>query len=141
MKNMYSAGIVTYTIKDGKPIYLLLHYTAGHWDFPKGTMETGETKEETAIRELYEETGLTVELDTSFETVTNYFYNHYQFGTIPKTVYFFVGKTENKHVRLSHEHIDFLWLPYEESLTQLTYENAQEILEKAHRYITKESNR
>ena len=50
MKNMYSAGIVTYTIKDGKPIYLLLHYTAGHWDFPKGTMETGETKEEKGFR-------------------------------------------------------------------------------------------
>src|SRR5438477_6118282 len=110
MKQIYSAGIITYFIKDDKPIYLLLHHIAGHWNFPKGTMEQGETKEETAIRELFEETGLKVDLDTRFEAVSNYSFAHREYGEIPKTVYYFVGQTDTKEVMLSHEHTDCIWL-------------------------------
>lgn len=52
MEHIYSAGIITYTTDNNETSYLLLHYNAGHWDFPKGKMEPGETKQETALREL-----------------------------------------------------------------------------------------
>lgn len=135
MKQIKSAGIITYFIKDNKPLYLLLHHTAGHWDFPKGTMEPGETKEETAIRELYEETGLKADLDTAFEATSNYFYTHYTHGIIPKTVYYFVGQTDTQEVVLSHEHTDYVWLPYREALEKITHDRSKKILEEADNYI------
>ncbi|MFH1332713.1 MAG: NUDIX domain-containing protein, partial [archaeon] len=50
-----SAGVIVYN--NGE--FLILQYTAGHWDFPKGHIEKGETERETALRELKEETGIT----------------------------------------------------------------------------------
>ena len=44
---------------------LLLKHRAGHWDFPKGHVEAGESEQETALREVLEESGLTVKLEVS----------------------------------------------------------------------------
>ena len=44
--------------KDGTSKYLVLHYGAGHWDFPKGKQEKNENEEQTALREIKEETGI-----------------------------------------------------------------------------------
>lgn len=135
---MKSAGIIIYYLKNNHPEYLLLHYFPGnHWDFPKGKMEPGETQKETALRELKEETGLTVVIDPGFlETIS------YQLiidqKSVQKTVYFFVGQSTTLKVDLSHEHQDYKWLPYEQALLQLTYNNAQELLKSAHLYITEQ---
>lgn len=137
--HVYSAGIVTYIIQDQEPLYLLLHHTAGHWDFPKGTMESGETKEQTAIRELYEETGLKADLDTRFTATSDYFYTHHQHGVVPKTVTYFVGKTDTQDVHLSHEHTDYVWLPYQEALEKITHDRSKKILEKADHYIKEQT--
>jgi len=135
MKHIYSAGIITYFIEDNKPLYLLLHHTAGHWDFPKGTMESEETKEETAIRELYEETGLQADLDTQFVATSNYSFAHREHGMIPKTVYYFVGQTHTQNVILSHEHTNYVWLPYDQALEKITHDRSKKILEEANEYI------
>ncbi len=135
MKHVYSAGIITYFIKNNKPLYLLLHHTAGHWDFPKGTMEPGETRQQTAIRELHEETGLTADIDPDFMATSNYFYTHYQHGVVPKTVDYFVGQTPNQDVILSHEHTDYEWLPYDQALEKITHDRSKKILEEANAYI------
>ena len=137
MKHIYSAGIVTYFMKNNQPLYLLLHHTAGHWDFPKGTMEPGETKEETAIRELFEETGLSVDLDTRFEATSHYSFAHREHGEIPKTVSYFVGKADTQDVMLSHEHTDYVWLPYDQAWEKITHDRSKKILEEAQRYISK----
>lgn len=55
-----SCGVIPYRVRNGKREYLILMQTNGSWSFPKGHMEPGETETETAIRELKEETGLTV---------------------------------------------------------------------------------
>src|SRR5215475_13698738 len=112
MKHVYSAGIITYIIKHKEPLYLVLLYSAGHWEFPKGIMEEGETKQETALRELQEETGLTATLDDNFEESIQYIYTDHKKEKWFKTVYFFVGRATSKSVKLSREHIGFKWLPY-----------------------------
>ena len=58
-----AAGIVCWRIVDGKPRVLLVHRTV-HKDvsLPKGKLDPGETLPETAVREIFEETGLRVEL-------------------------------------------------------------------------------
>ena len=137
MKAVQSAGIVVYYQENKHIEYLVLQYAAGHWDFAKGHIEKGETKEEAAKRELMEETGLKAEVFSGFEDSFSYFYKGYDNGKpIKKTVYFFVGKTKSKNVTLSHEHLDFEWLPYKEALKKLTYQNAKILLKKADAFIT-----
>lgn len=136
MKREYSAGVVVYYRRSGVSSYLLLHYNRGFWDFPKGHIEGKETREETALRELHEETGLIVTLQPDFQQEFSYFFH------IPgaqelvyKTVYFFMGRTLTKKVVVSSEHIGYVWLPYQQALAQLTYENARDLLKKVHRKI------
>lgn len=132
---MKSAGIITYRNNNGQPEYLLLHYVAGHWDFPKGKMKPGETQEEAALRELKEETGLTATIDPGFlESISYQLTIDNQ--TAQKEVYFFVGQATSSHVKLSHEHQNYAWMPYEQALKKLTYDNARELLKSAHLYIT-----
>ncbi len=57
-----SCGTIVYHKKNDKYEFLLLHYPEGHWDFPKGHIETGETEIETALREL--------SYDRAYEKVT-----------------------------------------------------------------------
>lgn len=58
-----AAGVVCWRIVDGKPRVLLVHRTV-HKDvsLPKGKLDPGETLPETAVREIFEETGLRVDL-------------------------------------------------------------------------------
>ncbi len=114
--------------------FLLLHYEAGHWDFPKGNREKGEKKLETAIRETEEETGLKDLEFADFEENIGYFYKRGG-KTIYKTVTFFLAESKTKNVTISWEHIGYEWLPYQEAVTRLTYENAREVLQAAHSYL------
>jgi bis(5'-nucleosidyl)-tetraphosphatase len=138
MKQLHSAGIITYIEEHDGILYLILQYGAGHWDFPKGKIEEGETKQEAALRELMEETGLTAEIDDTFEETFQYVFTDYDGQLAQKTVYFFVGKANSRDVKLSDEHIDYTWLSYKDAVEQLTYDNAKELLKKADGYIQKQ---
>lgn len=60
-----SCGVIPFRQNGDKREFLILLQTNSCWSFPKGHMEAGETEEQTALRELFEETGLTAKLDTS----------------------------------------------------------------------------
>ena len=137
MKRVYSAGIIVFFKEDNKsPRYLLLHYTQGHWDLPKGKVEKGETIKEAALRELKEEASIRAILDDSFKELFSYDFVDHDNQKTHKTVIFFVGEiTESQKITLSHEHLDYAWLPYEQALKKLTYQNAQEVVKKAERFL------
>ena len=126
-----SCGAVVYRLEAGKRLYLLLHYEEGHWDFPKGHVEENESEEETVIREVEEETGIIgLRLNIAFKEKISYSFKRGS-DMVPKEVVFFVGETQQKEVRLSLEHVGFVWLPYESARKKLTYKNAKELLQKA----------
>ena len=125
-----SAGSVLYNESPSGKIFLLLNYPSGHWDFVKGNIEKGEKLHETVIREIREETGITdVEFVDGFEDKIEY---HYQRDgdLVHKEVVFFLAKTKTTDVKISHEHLGFLWLSFDEVLKKLTYKNAKNIMEK-----------
>ncbi len=126
-----SAGIVV--VNDSK--YLLLHYDAGHWDFPKGHVEEGESSEQAALRELKEETGIAdAELLSGFAEKIRYFFKK-EGQTVVKEVVFFVARTKTADVKLSFEHKGFIWLPFKDAVEKLTYNNAKEVLRKADAFL------
>lgn len=135
LKKQYSAGIVLYKMHNGERLYLLLHYISGHWDFAKGKIEPGETKEQAALRELHEETSLSAELLDGFHDSFDYLFKDRSGHLINKTVYFFIGQTTQHGVQLSREHKNFSWLPYEQALARLTYQNARQVLKNAQHFL------
>lgn len=135
-----SCGIVLFR-EEEKPKahreYLILHYPGGHFDLPKGHVEKGEERAEkkTALRELEEETGIkTVEFLPNFRS--EIFYTYFKKGKLSyKQVVFFLAKTEEKEVRLSFEHKNFMWLDFKKALKTLTYDNAKNLLKEAEEYL------
>jgi 8-oxo-dGTP pyrophosphatase MutT (NUDIX family) len=127
-----SAGAVIFLIEEGKPLFLLLHYASGHWEFVKGHIEKGEEELATVKREAEEETGIKdLALIDGFKEAISYFYKNKK-ETIFKEVSFYLAQTKTKKVVLSFEHIGYDWLNYDDALGRLTFKNAREILKKAH---------
>ena len=131
-----SAGIVLFRNDSSENEFLLLNYPQGHWDFVKGKMEKNETPHETAIRETKEETGITnIEFIDGFEESVEYDFR-FKKEDIHKKVIFFLAKTNEKNIQLSHEHNDYLWLEYNDALKKTTFENAKNVLSKAHEFLS-----
>jgi len=116
--------------------FLLLNYPQGHWDFIKGKVEEGETPHETALRETKEETGISdIEFIDGFEESVEYDFR-FKKENIHKKVIFFLAKTNEKNIKLSHEHNDYLWLEYNDALKKTTFENAKNVLTKAIEFLS-----
>lgn len=134
-----SGGVVFYMDGLAEPEYLLLHYTAGHWDFPKGNIEAGENEKQAALREIQEETGITdIELINDFRIPIKYRYRHGG-RLVQKEVVLFLAKTHTKQVMLSHEHIGFAWKNHQDAMKQLTYSNAKKLLSAAKDFLKQHS--
>ena len=145
-----SAGAIIYRKENNKIYYLLLHYPGinrkgGHWEFAKGHIEEGENYEQTVKREVAEETGLKdIKIIPGFKKHIKYFFRETRKKTdkpswIFKLVTFFIAESKTKDVKLSLEHIGFVWLPIDEAIKKTTYKNSKELLKKANEFITKKS--
>ena len=128
-----SCGAIVYRKYHGNTEILLVRsIKSGHWSFPKGHVEEGETEEETARREIKEETGLDVLLDTGFrETVT-----FSPKRNTKKTVVYFVGMATSHELVPQQEEISELrWHEIGQAVSVLTYENDKTIVNKAKAFI------
>lgn len=129
-----SCGAVVYKIINNVPHYLLEYMSLGHISLPKGHVEKNETEEETALREIKEETNLDVVLDNTFRKVITYSPKE---GII-KDVVFFVAKVINdvnpKDVH-DFEVISSKFYPFNEAYDLLTYKSDKDILKSADEFI------
>lgn len=139
-----SAGAIVFRKENEEIYYLLLNYPGtshrakrDYWDFPKGHIEKGEKPEETAKREVEEETGLKdLELVEGFKETIKFFFR-WERKNILKFVTFYLAETKTKDVQISFEHIGYEWLPYEKAIERLTFQNAKKILKKANDFLNK----
>ena len=135
MLNEISAGIVFFRDVSGENQFLLLNYPQGHWDFVKGKMEKNEELYETARREAKEETGITdFQFIDGFDEYVEYDFR-FKNQKIHKKVIFFLGKTKTIDIILSHEHLDFIWLDFNNALEKITYKNAKNLLKKSRNFL------
>lgn len=135
MPDETSAGAVVFR-KDKEIKYLLLQYGAGHWDFPKGAIEKGEEEKETAKREIKEETGIAeISFAEGFKEKIKYFYRR-EGRLISKEVVFYLCETKEEKVKISHEHIGYEWLNFEDAFAKVTFKNSKEILKKANEFLS-----
>ncbi len=112
---------------------LIKHRNGGHWSFPKGHMEAGETEIETAKREILEETGLDVSIDARFRFEMEYSPK----SRVLKKVIFYTAESFTDHVICQPEEIvESCWFPYEEALRNLTHEESRKLLTDAKRHVS-----
>ena len=128
-----SAGGIVIRYVSGVPQFVAGHRrreSSGTWTLPKGTPEAGETTEETALREVGEETGLTVRILAPFESIE---YTFVQRGTrIHKTVhYFLMAPTGGDLARHDHEFDDVRWIALAEAPEILTFETERALVARA----------
>ena len=133
MKMEKSCGaLIARKTDSGCEILLIRHVNGGHWAFPKGHVEANETEEETALREILEETGLTVTLDTGFRTVVTYSPKP---GVMKDVVYFAAEYTGGAAQMQVEEVSDMRWVNLNDTDAYITYENDRGILQKFRTYL------
>ena len=109
MKYEKSCGAVVFN----EDKILVIQQVAGHWGFPKGHVEEGETEVETAIREIKEETNLDVEINEKFRYVERYSPKE----DVEKDVVFFVAKKIGGELISQVEEVQkMLWVSYDEAM-------------------------
>ena len=127
-----SCGAIVFNENTEKILLVKMHN--GNWGFPKGHIEKDETKEETAIREVLEETNVRIKIIPNFEREIKYIPNE---KTIKK-VTIFMGITQDEEVTIDTFEIeDFKWCTYEEALKLVTYKLQKDVLENARKVFIK----
>jgi 8-oxo-dGTP pyrophosphatase MutT (NUDIX family) len=127
-----SAGGVVYRRDNGVAHFLLIRDPYENWGLPKGHVESGESVEETARREVQEETGIqTLDVLEPLGTIDWFFREGPDL--IHKYCHFFLMETDTARTvpQLDEGITDCIWLPFEEALETLTYDNARTVLEMA----------
>ena len=125
-----SAGGVVHRSVDGRQEIVILHRRAPVlWALPKGTPDSGETIEETALRETREETGLEVEIEAPITSIRYFFVRG-------STVHFFMMRPVGGSLEAHDEEFDEVrWVPAEEALALLTHETERSVVERALKLI------
>jgi tRNA nucleotidyltransferase (CCA-adding enzyme) len=114
-------------INEYQEFLLIKHRFGEHWDFPKGHKENDETDKETVLREVMEETGLLITIIEGFKEKTRYSPRE---GT-EKTVTFYMGFSTGKVTIQNEEILDYAFLPFEDALKKITFNESKEVLKKA----------
>ena len=135
-RSTLSAGAVPVRLKNGKWEFLILR-AFKYWDFPKGAVETGEDPWDAAIREVAEETGLSL-FSTPFGED---FFETKPYGKGKVARYYLIQIEEDKDIVLIAnpitgiiEHHEFRWVAYEKA-RKLLVPRVQEVLDWAAKLI------
>jgi 8-oxo-dGTP pyrophosphatase MutT (NUDIX family) len=130
-ENVVSAGGLVYRKgKNGLEVVVCGRTEENLWGLPKGTPDKGESIEETAMREVREETGLDVEIESELGSISYWFARpgvRYH-----KTVYHYLMRpTGGDTSHHDHEYDIVEWIPAEEAVRRLSYANERMMVEKA----------
>lgn len=131
LHNSSAGGII---LKDDK-VLVITSPSRGTTEFPKGTIEPDEALEETAVREVEEETGYRARIvadlgGSTYDFVSERDGRHYR-----KTVFYFLMELIDDNPPVANlqgeEDFEYHWLMVDEALEQLTFDDAKEMLRRA----------
>jgi len=127
MRTAKSCGAVVFRTKENKTeILLIRHVNGGHWAFPKGHVEKGETEEQTALREILEETGVAVAIDNRYRQIVSYSPKK----DVVKDVVYFVAHApaDSSAVRQESEISRIKWVDVSSAVDYVSFDNDKKVL-------------
>lgn len=131
MERQFAAGGVIIKEEGNRPRVLLIKDSYGHWTWPKGHIEKGESPEQAAVREISEETG-----QSKIEVIKRLGKQEYYFTLkgkkIFKTVYIFLVKASAREkLKVQTSEIEAAkWFWPDEALNTIEYKGARAMLKK-----------
>jgi len=135
MKIETSAGGVVYRKVNNKVEFLVVQHSGHHrWVLPKGWIDAGETKEQTALREVKEEGGVETEIEQYLGEITIFYTNPNPPAggeKVKKTSHFYLMKYVSGDPAKDHgwEAEDTLWLTTEKAIDKLNYPSEKKMIE------------
>ena len=138
MKHEKSCGAVVFTKVNGEIKYLLVSNISGVYGFPKGHVEGDETEIQTALREVYEETHLKINLIDGFRATEErlIFQN-----TAKKHITYFLGSFENQQIIYQKKELSNVFLAsYEQAIELFQFESLKRILTEANDFLMNQAN-
>lgn len=142
-KKAVSSGGVIYKIEGGEIFVCLIERTDREvWGLPKGAIAEGETPEETALREVEEETGLRGEIAEKLGEIDYWFYWKPDKARYHKTVHFFLMKYVGGDTASHDWEVKTAeWFPVEEAIARMFYKNEIEMVKRAKQRISEQRAR
>jgi len=134
MKYEKSCGAVVFTKNKDGIRYVIVQSLEGFHGFPKGHMESGETEEETALREIFEETGLKPKLLKGFKTKDE----HPISDDIIKQIIYFIAEYREQSTKIQTEELMKIDLmDFDEAMDTFEFESSKRILKEANDFLTR----
>lgn len=122
-----SYGIIPLRRQSDNWEVFLVQHQAGHWSFPKGHPEPGEQPQETAIRELKEETGLSILKFLIIDPIKEQYNFIFNRKKIDKSVYYFPALVEGHELIQKKELIEGRWMNLSQAHEQMTFNEGKRI--------------
>jgi len=121
-------GIIPLTYRENYfELFLIQHQGGGHWGFPKGHGERGESPKESAERELLEETGMQVIRYLPHPYLVEKYQYKLEGELIDKTVRFYLAEVTPQYTLQSEEIIQGRWIPLKDLLSYVTFDEEREL--------------
>lgn len=143
MANEKSCGAIVFTYEEDIRKYVIIRGTGMYSEFcgfPKGHMEAGETEQETALREIKEETGLEVKLYDDFREVDEHYLAREDRPNDKKTNVYFLAEYHDQEIRAQEKEVsEIVLMSYQEALDSLQSEESKRELEAAEKYLNDRS--
>lgn len=133
----WSAGGVAYTrLADGQlQIALIATHGGTRWQLPKGSVEAGETPEETAIREVEEEVGLQTTNEGFLQTIDYWYWDTYRKVApelVHKRVDFYLLRMIGGELSDASYEVDSVgWFSPEHAVEMMTFAGEKVVLQRA----------
>jgi 8-oxo-dGTP pyrophosphatase MutT (NUDIX family) len=135
-RNEVSAGGVVYRLgKNGYEILICKDAGYHRWVLPKGLVNKGEAHEQTALREVQEETGVTARLVAELGEPEKYVYTARGVRVFKSVHYFLLEYESGSEAQHDHEMEAVQWVTFDEALSMLAYQGAKNVVLSAKAWL------
>lgn len=129
-------GVVPILRRNGVYHFLLIQHHAGHWGFPKGHADPGESSLQTACREFVEETGITDYTLLNEQSFSERYLFTRRGQRFEKTVTYYPAFVQSPIVNYQKAEIqDYTWAPFETAIAILSFRGARQVLTDVRQYL------
>jgi bis(5'-nucleosidyl)-tetraphosphatase len=138
---VFSSGFLVFRMQKQLQFLLMKHST--RWDLPKGHLDTGETKQQAALRELMEETGILASdlwVDPTFVFENRYWVSYKRNGGQKqlKELTIYLGFLTVDGSIETTEHQGYAWFDWSPP-HQIQVETIDPLLKEVHQYLQQQS--